>query len=274
MSIPKSTEICGCCGVRRVFDLFERALSPDGSETELRICSVCSVVTTVFDKAYSTADTQAVAAQQASSSAEFYDSQIPKDLDSVRDEIQKHAGIIDFLDPLIGSTENKVFAELGYGRGLLLLAAAAKYRQAIGFEVQHDSLRSLVKALFGALPDNISLFDSIEQTNAKLDVLVLWHTLEHLINPHKVLTPYISRLKEGGLLYFQVPLFRPAYLCATHYWFFNARAVETFLDMLRLEPVNVSFDTGNAFLTVVGRKERTSRSRFFQAVQTSFGRPS
>ncbi|MEZ4818064.1 MAG: methyltransferase domain-containing protein [Flavobacteriaceae bacterium] len=44
--------------------------------------------------------------------------------------------------------------------------------------------------------------------NKSLDVITLWHVLEHLLNLHELITQIENKLKPGGTLIIAVPNFK------------------------------------------------------------------
>jgi Methyltransferase domain len=231
--------------------LFERAREPDGRDTDLHICLKCSVVTTTLDPRYDP-EAQGAIELQAESSLEFYESRLPSGPELTK-EIDAHEGILSALNSRQNGFDKRIFMELGYGRGLLLLAAARKYRRVYGIELQHKPFQLLAERV-GGVPSNVHLVSEPDEIDERVDVLTMWHTLEHLTHPLRVLRPFVERLLHGGLVFAQVPLFRPQYMCMTHYWFHNGRSIRVLAQTLGLRPLDVMFDTQNGFLTLIAAK--------------------
>lgn len=242
---------CACCGSFRGFEPYETARDPDDRDTELLACVSCTVVTPLFDPRFAS-QARAPESVQASDALDFY-TQRPALAFELEREISDHQGILSFLDAHLPDAAGSTLLELGYGRGLLMLAAARRFGRVMGMELQHRPFQAL-SARIGGIPANVTLVDAAALPPQPFDVLVSWHSLEHLVDPRGVLRRLSVAFKPGGLFYGQVPLFRPQYLCRTHYWFHNARSMRRLLASLGLEPVSITFDTRNGFMTFLGRK--------------------
>jgi 2-polyprenyl-3-methyl-5-hydroxy-6-metoxy-1,4-benzoquinol methylase len=78
--------------------------------------------------------------------------------------------------------------------------------------------------------------------------------LEHLPDVKLVLDPFVSRLKPGGALFFQVPLLRNDYLVNTHYTFFGEPAARAACHRLGLAVAGVWYDEAKDLLTCIARR--------------------
>lgn len=94
----------------------------------------------------------------------------------------------------------------GYGYGLKYLQEQVPNATLFGIEASPDSIETLQSKAVGAtlVTDD---FDSAWENNyeGKMDLIILRHVFEHLLNPIETLNKLRKALKPNGVIYFAVP---------------------------------------------------------------------
>lgn len=97
---------------------------------------------------------------------------------------------------------NKTMLDFGCGAGGLLIKARKIAKKVYGVELE-ENMRYIIKK------DGIDCFESIdcipEELKGSIDVITLFHVLEHLENPIEILRHLKSFLSPGGKIIIEVP---------------------------------------------------------------------
>lgn len=124
--------------------------------------------------------------------------------------------------------------DYGCGAGSFLEFMEPEYKT-FGFELDQDALKiAKSKAKNTAFISNL---DELE--NESLDVITLWHVLEHIENRDEMIQKFHSKLKKNGLLIIAVPNhtsydakkyknFWAAYDVPRHIWHFSKTGMENY----------------------------------------------
>lgn len=100
--------------------------------------------------------------------------------------------------------------------------------QTLGFQARgiepHAGYASYAQSMLGVQVNNCTLQQGLSSEEAdSLDLISMFHVLEHLAEPVAALRTLGEKLKSGGLLYIEVP--NATRLCAPHYMFFRAHTL-------------------------------------------------
>lgn len=106
-------------------------------------------------------------------------------------------GVIDLLDVGCGS-----------GQFLQILKTVPNCR-AIGMDVSQSSVQSCISQGLNAFQGELS--NAQAHLPGKVDVVTLWHVVEHVADPIGLLLLVKSLLKADGHIFFSVPLSPPSY---------------------------------------------------------------
>ena len=93
-------------------------------------------------------------------------------------------------------------------------------------------------------PSLDELVDNIEN----VDILVLWHVLEHLRFPTEILSKILSFYPGIVDIQFQVPQYKAEYLTRDHFVFYNEPSINALASNLGFKVVNLLYDVSNAFV--------------------------
>jgi hypothetical protein len=223
----------------------------DGRSYDLWICLTCTAVINSTDLCGAG---ERVVADQAGSSAEFY-ALSDEVIASLPEEVGKNGSLVAFLLDHCPGLGRDAFLDFGAGRGCLASAATEVFGQAFALELDLTMLRQVHPHLPNR--DRITLASGPDRL-PPVDAIAAFHVLEHLPDVKMVLDPFVSLLKPGGALFFQVPLLRNDYLVYTHYTFFGEPAARAACQRLGLEVTGVWYDDANDFLTCIARRPLTS----------------
>lgn len=100
--------------------------------------------------------------------------------------------------------------------------------QTLGFQAKgiepHAGYASYAREMLGIQVNNNTLQQGLSSEEAgSLDLISMFHVLEHLPEPVPALRTIGQKLKPGGLLYIEVP--NATRLCSPHYMFFRAHTL-------------------------------------------------
>lgn len=241
---------CSVCQSKGSLIYFERRRDIDGKANDIYICRKCLVLANVSVKC----DESSNIRMQKEASEYFY--QYAEDdirhLGALVDA-NKHIlrAVIPYLDPVT----DKDLLEIGSGRGLLLIAASELgFRRAIGVDYNVASFAH-TKRLW-AVKNNVHLYSSLDLIpgDVKAHCLVMWHTLEHILNPNQVFEILGSKLSDDCLLFAQVPQYHQAHLCSTHYYFYNEPSIRALLAGNGFRVIAIEYDLERQFMAVIARR--------------------
>lgn len=105
--------------------------------------------------------------------------------------------------------KDKIVCDFGCGNGGFLMLAKRTTLQTYGIELQRD-FYSYFKE------NNLNVFSSVEMMPEKVDIITMFHVLEHLKNPVKELNHLSNYLAENGKIIIEVPSANDALLKLYH----------------------------------------------------------
>jgi hypothetical protein len=244
-----------CAGLS--FEPFEDILDVDGKIVLIEICQACSALVNRGAIEHLQRDAEAMHRAQVLELREVY----PVDPHEVafgstlEGEIPHFLDVLNFFVAKAGlqrPASELVSAEIGIGRGTLLRASAQVFGKSYGADIDFTLFESTKTQL--AVPDNVILLQSLSHLPEPVDVILAWHTLEHIPRLHDVVATARLLLKPGGHLFFQVPLYRPENVVESHYTFMNRRSVSVLAELERFDLVDIWIDHNRHFLTSILRK--------------------
>jgi 2-polyprenyl-3-methyl-5-hydroxy-6-metoxy-1,4-benzoquinol methylase len=156
---------------------------------------------------------------------------------------------------------DQVFCDFGAGRGYVALAACQRFRSVVAQDWDTRGVSKIRDSLRSARSDytNLDIVNDLANVQAKIDVLFMWHVLEHLPEPTQFWRSHAHRLNEGALIYLQIPLYRPAAVCRPHYVFYTERSLERWASEIGFRPINFGYDPERGFLGMIAARKETGR---------------
>jgi hypothetical protein len=224
--------------------LFEKTKDIHALVVDIFICRACSVLLNA--RAYQLLETTDEVDLQKT------------DLYMIRDE-SRHDLIraIDTEEQLLGYMYDHVrrdwsirtFCDFGAGRGLTAMAAARRFGRAVACELDTRPIEA-VQNVIGPI-DNFEAGD----LPAKIDVLFMWHALEHLPYPLEFWRSRKKLLADDCVIFLQVPLYRPPKeVVDVHFAFHNNESLTRMFRRLGVEPIEIGYDVENAFVSFLGER--------------------
>ncbi|HEX8269243.1 MAG TPA: class I SAM-dependent methyltransferase [Flavobacterium sp.] len=159
--------------------------------------------------------------------------------------------------------------DIGAGTGDFLVAAKAKGWLTVGFEPSS-------RARTIAINKGVELVEATESISAKsIDVITMWHVLEHVPDPRKQLAELKRILKEDGTIFIAVPNFKShdaqhygkywaAYDVPRHLYHFSKTAISKLCAEQDLEVIAVLpmlFDS--FYVSLLSEKYKTGSIKYF-----------
>jgi hypothetical protein len=155
---------------------FDRVRDIDGRETEILICRHCSAL--VNSLAYQDPAARGIAAVQAT------DFNCDADPAEAHEEAIATAGwVVDYLENSSSSFDGKVFCDFGAGKGHAAISAArrgAKFSYACEMDTRNVER---ITSILSDPPSNLRIISTLSLADQPIDILFLWHALEHLPEP-------------------------------------------------------------------------------------------
>jgi SAM-dependent methyltransferase len=150
--------------------------------------------------------------------------------------------------------EDKIIAEVGCATGGILYALRPYCAQVVGCDYAE---KNLAKGREAGLDLRFGGLDAVR--DAKPDIIIYNHVMEHIYDPHAELRKALEILPEGGLVYLEVPgLFniRNAYKGDFLFYLQNAHLFHFTSDTLRtvLEQVGFKVIYGDEMAVLIGAK--------------------
>ena len=244
MTTAKSAGVeCQVCGSGRLVFL-EKKRDIHGAIGDFLLCDQCFVLTNASAFAHSLA-------LQVYASETFYRVDAAE-LGSLDKQVETQRALLSYVLPFVGTPAGKVLLEIGCGRGLMLSAARRLgFKRAIGVDPNLETFRQIANHL--AFDPEVTAFRDLEEVSEKVDCVVMWHTLEHIPQPLIFLRQLGTRLRDGAILFFQVPQYYQPYICATHYYFYNEPSIRRLMANAGFAILEIGYDVDNQFTTVVGQ---------------------
>ena len=261
---------CPCCGQPGLVN-YETTKDIDGSTVEIAVCTVCCALVNgaalreVFERTVDPRDVQTRGLESVYP---------PESREQMLHSIDLFRETVAFLrdqSRLGERLRDMVSLEFGIGRGYLMIAASDFFKRSYGTDLRLDIFANTVAEI--GQPANVRVVTDVNQIGEPVDVVFLWHVMEHLPKARDFLEYARSLMPNGGYVFFQVPLYRPDVVVRSHYTFFNSRSVSVMAEASGFVVHDIWFDLPNAFMTCLLRTregeipvlERTRRSDGTQA---------
>ncbi len=145
----------------------------------------------------------------------------------------------------------RTFCEIGAGRGYAALAAARRFKSAYALDFDLRNFERVCQEI--GRPANLHIGRSLEYVNSRIDILMGWHVLEHIPEPLAFLDQARRRMAPRAYFFFQVPMYRPAYLVRSHHVFYNETAMGRLMTKAGAEVIEIGFDPKAGFLTAIAQ---------------------
>lgn len=251
--LPGMAINCPCCG-GYTLELFEDTLDIDGNVTAVEICLVCSALVNRSSLQQFVTSPENLVEQQTGRLRMVYP--VGRHVhDTLEREMEAFRETLDFFLAQTGNgtaPSSQTYAEIGVGRGMLVRSAAELFARCYAIDLDFALFEATREHI--AVPENVFLLNAIDHLPEPVDVVMAWHSLEHVPRLYDLVSSIRNALRPGGHLFFQVPLYRPAHLVESHYVFLNRRSIAVLAEIEGFELVDLWTDHPRACLTGLLRK--------------------
>jgi len=244
---------CPACGEKGMFVKYQTRFDANKRVVTLEICRHCTVIANVTDLASSSHPNTDNYERQKDGSERFYAvSESEMSREAVAKQVNARLGMMDFaLSEVPVGFKREAFADLGAGAGYLAGAAARYFDRVYAIDFNTSILHSLHH--YFEERDKITISDSFHDVSG-MDMIVMWHTLEHMPQPLDCLRSVQAKLNKCGVVFFQCPMLRPEYVVSTHYVFFSECAVRVMCERAGFRDVKIWFDMDYDFISCMATK--------------------
>lgn len=178
---------------------------------------------------------------------EFY--KVPGD-DEFHDKVAVSRGVFDFFEAELGVSFAGTYAEIGAGSGIM--AAAALHYFASAHVLDHVTTRlEQVRARVGERYHVMRFEDLVV---LQPDLVLIWHAMEHFLDPGGVFALCARRLRPGGHFLIQVPVLSEEHVYPGHYYFYSETTFQKLAERHGLAKPAFYYDHAMNAMTVAIRK--------------------
>jgi len=231
---------CFSCKNSKNFTKIDEKITEHGFTLKLIKCENCSLIfleeppsSEVLSKMY-TEDT-------------FYD----KSTKSDDEEINARNGILEYgIESSI--RDSGKLLDAGCAKGHLLVAASRKGWDAYGIEYNKHYV-DYGNTKLGTKISQGELMNVLDSTKHKFDVIILWHTLEHVVQPRELLIKLKEKLSNNGIIALQVPDYEKlgdSIVGAHHISYFTRDSMINLIKNSGLKLLSYDYDNTNKFISV------------------------
>ncbi|WP_153075915.1 methyltransferase domain-containing protein [Paraburkholderia bonniea] len=248
---------CPCCDMQGTLTKYQDRIDAHGHEVEIATCMYCTSLVNITDL-LSVIKTGNNTDVQKTGSEEFY--QVTSEiLGTIKNRVAQATPIIDFaLANLPPDFRRVSFMDFGAGMGFTTAAGALQFEQAFAIEYNTVALEKLLPHFEKS--ENIKICTDLDQVKAGIDLVTIWHTIEHMPNAQAELKIIREKLSDNGAMLLQCPMFKADYVVYSHYFFLNEFACRAMCERAGFKDIQVWFDKEAEFITCLARKAQTRTS--------------
>lgn len=244
--LSKNPDFCEVCKSERSIVRLECANDLDARLTEVHQCRSCLAI--FNGRAYSLLDEHS--RLQDIQRTDLY---VPKEVcpSALQAQVREKGALLDYLfAKLSREWSESVFCDFGGGNGLVAIAASDLFKSSIICEIDTRGVNEICNAV--GYPSNLHVIKELSDCSQKIDVMFMWHVLEHIPEPADFMISVKSHLSENAILFLQCPSYRSEYLVDCHYVLFNEPSLKALFDLAGIDVIEISYDLENSFITAIG----------------------
>ena len=125
--------------------------------------------------------------------------------------------MFDFFENDIGIKFSGTYVEIGAGSGLMAASALGRFSEVHVLDHVHDRLLK-VREIMGV---NYNVSDFEDVLDVRADVVLIWHAMEHFLDPGGVFELSARILKNNGYFLIQIPILTEEHVYPGHYYFYS-----------------------------------------------------
>ena len=235
---------CGICH-ENAFRKFIECRSLDSGFAPLYVCAHCGGI---YNATAEFNEMDVVEWQKRwAEDPDFYKIPSKDDLNTTLDQTRS---MFDFFENDIGIEFAGVYVEIGAGSGLTAASALDRFGEVHVLDHVHDRLLK-VREIMGA---NYIVSDFDDVLNVRADVVLIWHAMEHFLDPGGVFELSARILKTGGYFLIQVPILSEEHVYPGHYYFYSEPVFCHLAEKFALDVHKFYYDHAMNAMTVALRK--------------------
>jgi 2-polyprenyl-3-methyl-5-hydroxy-6-metoxy-1,4-benzoquinol methylase len=142
------------------------------------------------------------------------------------------------------------FLDFGAGAGVTSAAAARRFKRVIACEFDLGPAREMARLVKGG--ERIEFAKDLSGVKGPIDVVFMWHVLEHLPYPVRFWQQHAPKLAPNCVFYLQIPLYRPVSVFDAHCIFHNDASLRRWAKALNIEITKIEYDLEYGFGTLLG----------------------
>lgn len=240
---------CTCCYHDSAILLLNTEDS-SGERVSIHHCTICCALVPQYQR-----DACDVIEGQAKYHAEHWASDEAEEV--LRQSIEMRS-VVDFYGERLARFESSVpILDLGGGRGLLTKALLDRGFNALGCDASEPLVRCAQDVL--AIPperytnEDIASFVTArsEALIGKVGAIFLWHVIEHLEQPLKILTQMRTLLRDDGIIIAQGPLLHREYIFEQHRFLHSESNVGWIADQIGMKVLFLESFSRERFVSFV-----------------------
>ena len=243
-SSPEENISCISCGSKDLTKFYSQ-YDRDDKITDILLCQRCNALV----PRYLGRNLLLTLEEQISG----MDVALPISFDNAENLVLGYTNVIEFYKDLLSEPNyDDYMCEIGAGRGSLLEALKRKGYKVIGCEPSSALTKAAQK--FYSLSnfeiqdcDAETLFDLVRKKSLSIKCVFMWHVLEHLSDPLKILKLISQSLSPKGLIIFQIPMLIKEQLHPDHLCFYTEPSVHYLARESNCEVVRVDYDHQRMF---------------------------
>lgn len=244
---------CPCCQMEGTLARHHERKDINQRVVEIATCLYCTALVDITNLR-EMLESGRNAEIQRESSAEFY-AVTDEIVAQIESRVKNVSSIIDFaLAHLPADFPRHAFADFGAGMGHMTAAGAERFDVSHAIEFNTVALHQLHPHF--PFSGRIRITEDLEKVEDKIDLVTVWHTIEHMPDAQTMLQAIRAKLSDSGAMMFQCPMFNPNYVVFSHYFFLNEFAARTMCERAGFGDVQVWFDTDADFITCLAMNNR------------------
>lgn len=171
--------------------------------------------------------------------------------------LEEAAKTFTFLQSDVGRTFSGTYVEIGAGSGIMAASALKHFNEVHVLDHVEDRLLKVREKV--GTNYHVSEFEKIIDVRA--DVVLIWHAMEHFLDPGGVFQLSAHILKPGGYFFIQVPVLSEEHVYPGHYYFYNELAFRRLAEKSGLDVHKFYYDHAMNAMTVALHKPSKTRRK-------------
>jgi len=179
-----------------------------------------------------------------------------KKIKSDEEEIKNRLGILKYAEKYAKRNSGKLL-DAGCAKGYLVAAAKQKNWNSFGIDFRKKYADYGNNVLDVKIYQR-ELLEVLENLDHKFDIIILWHTLEHVPYPKKLIEKLKEKLSPDGIITIQVPDYeklKKSIVGIHHISYFSPDSLKNLTKICDLELLSYDYDSKNGFIGLIVRKQ-------------------